>query len=314
MGGAPPLGGDGPVELHHLRYFVAVARTGSFTRAAELSHVAQPSLSQQIRRLEAELGGPLFDRTGGRVRLTPLGEALLPRAERILAEAEAAVREAQELLGLKRGRVVVGTTPISGAHLLPPVVAAFRQRYPGVAVALREESTATLVELTRRGEVDLSLVTLPVRDPDLEAVPLITEDLLLAVPPGHPLAEAEEVPLGAVAGEPFLLLKEGMGFRNVALAACAAAGFRPEPVFESSYMDTLLALVAVGMGVTLVPRLAARGDGDPAPRFVELAPPRPTRTLGLVWRRQGHLSPATRTFVAVAREIWPGERTGPGAG
>lgn len=292
------------MELHHLRYFVAVAHNGSFTRAARQHHVAQPSLSQQIRRLEEELGAPLFDRTGGRVRLTPVGEAFLPRAERVLAEVAAAVQEVQEFLGLRRGRVVVGTTPISGSHLLPPVLAAFRHQYPEVTVTLLEETTVRLLDLTRRGETDVSLVTFPADDPDLEVLPLLTEDLLLAVPPGHRLAGAGTVALAAAAGEPFILLKEGMGFRDVALAACATAGFQPEAVFESSHMDTVQSLVAVGMGVALVPRMTAVRDRSPAPVFLELAAPRPTRTLALAWRRDRYLPQAARAFVAVARQFW----------
>lgn len=292
------------MELHHLRYFVAVAREGSFTKAAQLHHMAQPSLSQQIRRLEEQLGAPLFDRTGGRVRLTPVGEALLPRAERILADVEAASREVQEFLGLRRGQVVVGTTPITGSHILPPVLAEFRRQYAEVSIILREEPTAVLLELARRGDADVCIVTLPSSDPDLEVVPLITEDLLLAVPPGHPLADAGAVPLAAVADEPLIFLKVGMGFRDVAMAACAAAGFQPRVVFESSHMETVQSLVAVGMGLALVPRMTATWGAARAPVFLELAPPRPTRTLALTWRGDRYLSQAARAFVSVTQAIW----------
>lgn len=291
------------MELHHLRYFEAVARLGSFTKAAAEQHVAQPSLSQQIRRLEEELGAPLFDRTG-RVRLTPVGEALLPRARRILAETETAVHEVQEFLGMRRGRVVVGTTPISGSYLLPPVLAEYRRRHPDVSVTLREEATAVLVELTRRGEVDVSLVTYPVNDPELQVVPLLTEDLLLAVPRGHRVQYEQSVPLSVAAGEPFILLKEGMGFRYVALESCASAGFTPKVVFESSHMETVQSLVAVGMGVALVPRMTAVRDRSPAPVFLELSDPRPTRTLGLAWRRERYMSGAARTFLNLMQQIW----------
>jgi LysR family transcriptional regulator, hydrogen peroxide-inducible genes activator len=293
------------MELHHLRYFAAVAFHGSFTRAAEQHHVAQPSLSQQIRRLEEELGAPLFDRTGGRIRLTPVGEALLPRAERILAEVDAAVREVQEFVGVRRGKVVVGTTPITGSYLLPAVLAAFRQEYPGVTVTLREESTVALLDLIRRGEADISVVTNLPHDPDLKAVPLLTEEIVLAVPPGHRLGAATSpVPLSEVAGEPWILLKEGMGFRTVVLEACAAAGFRPRAAFESIHMETVQSLVAAGMGVALVPRMAQLKDRTPAPVFLELAPPRPTRTLALVWRQDRYLPQAARAFVEVTTRIW----------
>lgn len=292
------------MELHHLRYFVAVAHHRSFTQAARQHHVAQPSLSQQIRRLEEELGAPLFDRAGGRVRLTPVGEAFLPRAERALAEIELGVQEVGEFLGLRRGRVVVGTTAISGSYILPPVLTEFRRRYPGVNVVLREEGSAVLLDLTCRGEIDLSLVTYRAGNPELEMLPLFTEDLLLAVPPGHPLASAGTVSLSAVAGEPFVLLKEGMGLRSVIQAVCAAAGFSPQGVFESTHMDTVQALVALGMGVALVPRMTASPNKAGAPVFLELAAPRPTRTLALAWLRDRHSPQAARAFAAVAQEIW----------
>ena len=285
------------MELHHLRYFVEVARRSSVTRAAEALHMAQPSLSIQVKRLEEELGVPLLDRTGRRVRLTPAGEVFLRRAAGILAEVEAAVVEIQEFQGVGRGRITVGTTRISGSHLLPPALAAFRRLHPGVEVVLREEDTSTLVALTRCGDVDVSLVTPPGDVADLEVVPLLTEPLLLAVPPDHPLATRTDVELGEAAREAFILLKEGMGFRRVVLQACAAAGFQPRVVFESSDLETIQSLVAVGMGVTLVPRMTAECLRIPHPLFLTLRSPCPTRTLFLAWRRDRYQTQAARAFV-----------------
>jgi LysR family hydrogen peroxide-inducible transcriptional activator len=292
------------MELQQLRYVVAVAGTGNFSRAAERCHVAQPSLSQQIRRLEEELGAPLFDRSQSPVRLTDAGEALLPHAEAILQQVAMARAAVEDRLGLRAGRFVLGTLPQTGSRLLPAAVAAFRQRYPGVAVILREESTQRLTELALAGETDLTLTTLPLGSPDLTYQPLLTEEILLALPPDHPLAKGERAALQAVAGEPFLIMKPGYAFRDLCLEACRAAGFEPQIAFESTQIDTIQAMVAVGLGVTLVPRMAAERARRPAPAFLRLEGEPLTRTLALAWRRDRHLPQAALAFLRVARELW----------
>lgn len=292
------------MELHHLRYFVSVARLGNFTRAAEENHVAQPSLSQQIRRLEETLGTPLFDRSRNPVCLTDAGEALLPHAEAMLQQMAAARAAVEDRLGLRSGRLVLGTLPQTGSRLLPVAVAAFRARYPGVTVMLREESTHGLTEMALSGETDLTLTTLPAGSPDLAVEPVLTEEILLALPPEHPLARQPALPLGAVAGEPFLLMKPGYGFRDLCLTACRTAGFEPQVAFESTQIDTLQAMVAAGLGVTLVPRMAAERARRPTPVFVPLEGPPLTRTLALAWRRDRYLPTAATAFLDVARKLW----------
>lgn len=313
------------MELHHLRYFVSVARHRNFTRAAAENMVAQPSLSQQIRRLEAELGALLIDRSRSPVRLTDAGEALLPHAEAILRQVEAAKAAVEERIGLRTGRLVLGSLPMTGSRLLPRAITVFRQRYPGIQVSLREESTQRLTELALAGETDLTLTTLPVGSDDLTWQPLLTEPILLALPPDHPLATAPEhqpatppehplkpplkppraVPLSAVAGEPFLVMKPGYGFRDLVLAACHAAGFSPQIAFESAQIETLQAMVAAGLGVTLVPQMAADRSLQPSPVFVPLAGEPLTRTLALAWRRDRPLPRSAQAFLDLASELWP---------
>ena len=292
------------MELHHLRYFVAVARHRNFTRAAAENLVAQPSLSQQIRRLEEELGAPLFDRSQTPVRLTDAGEALLPHAEATLRAVDAARAAVEERLGLRSGRLVLGSLPMTGSRLLPRALTAFRARYPGVQVVLREESTQRLTELAVAGETDLTLTTLPVGSPELAAQPLLTEPILLALPPGHPLAGRPSAPLTAVAGDPFLVLKPGYGFRDLVFAACHQAGFEPQVVFESAQIETLQAMVAVGLGVTLVPQMAADRSLRPAPAFLAVEGEPLTRTLALAWRRERPLPRSAAAFLSLASEIW----------
>lgn len=293
------------MELHHLRYFVSVARHLSFTRAAEENRVAQPSLSQQIKRLEELLGAKLFYRTSGYVKLTDVGEALLPRAEELLKQAEDLRTTVHEVVGLRTGRVVIGTLPMTGSLVLPGAVAEFRKRHPRIQVVLREESTATLTELVLSGETDITLTTLPVREDVLDVMEILTEDILLAVPPGHRLAYDFRVGLRAVAKEPFMLMKPGFGFRDLCLQACRSAGFVPRVAYESAHIDTIQSMVAVGLGVSLVPRMAAERDMRPSPVFLEISEPRLTRTLALVWRTDRYLSTAARAFLEVARDYWP---------
>lgn len=309
------------MNLHHIRYFVSVARHRSFTRAAAENMVAQPSLSQQIRRLEEELGAPLFDRSQSPVRLTDAGEALLPHAEAILRQVEAARAAVEERLGLRTGRLVLGSLPMTGSRLLPRAITIFRQRYPGIQVILREEATHRLTDLALAGETDLTLTTLPLGSPDLAAQPLLTEPILLALPPDHRLAvaarrrgadspdgsptEGQGVPLSAVADEPFLIMKAGYGFRDLVLAACRAAGFEPRIAFESSQIETLQAMAAAGLGVTLVPQMAAERSLHPSPVFVPLAGRPLTRTLALAWRRDRPLPRSAEAFLQLASELWP---------
>jgi len=282
-------------ELHQLRYFVAVAHHRSFTKAALEHHIAQPSISQQIKYLEGEIGGRLFDRIGNRVFLTTLGEVLLVHAQNILAQLETAEVELREALGTSKGRVVAGSLQITGAHVLPSVLSEFRVKYPGIEVMLREETTAGLLSITKQGLTDISLMSLPIQDSELLVEPLLVEDLWIALPSDHPLAErTEPLALADLAGEPFILMKEGNGFRDVTLGACHRAGFVPHVVFESGNIETIQALVGVGLGISMVPQMARRKDSGTV--FRELAAPTPTRTLVLVRRKDRYFSAAARAF------------------
>jgi DNA-binding transcriptional LysR family regulator len=170
------------MELHQLRYFCAVADTGSFSRAAEHSHVSQPSLSQQILKLEAELGARLFDRLGRSVRLTDVGKAFLPRALSVLRELEAARGDVVESKESVSGQVAVGVIPTVAPYFLPPVLAAFAKLFPKSTVTVVEEITPVLLERLRAGSIDIAILALPVRGHEFEALPLITEPLLAALP------------------------------------------------------------------------------------------------------------------------------------
>jgi len=283
------------MELRQLRYFVAVAEIGHFTRAADALHVAQPSLSQQIRSLERELGVGLFERTSRRVRLTAAGESLLPHARRALAAVEDARHELREQLVAPTGPARLGTTPTVAIHLLPAWLAAFNQAFPRVEVQLLEGGALALETDLVNGSIDLAVVTLPLHHTFLETAIILDEELLLGVTADHALAQRAEVALAEAAEEPFVLYREGYGLRESVLDACRAAGFRPRVALDGGETETVLRLCAAGLGITLVPQLAL--DGSPGrPAGVRLAAPVPRRTLALAWRDARYLSRAARAL------------------
>jgi len=288
------------MELFQLRYFVSAARLLHFTRAAEENHIAQPSLSQQIANLEREVGAPLFLRQGRSVRLTDAGQALLRHAERILEEEEAGRRAVREVIGMQRGRLVVWTLPTPGQHLLPPLLAAYRRRYPDIEIFLRETVPAqTIAEAVASGRADIGVVHLPYQVPGLEERVLLQEEMALVVPESHPLAARESVPLAAVAEEDFIWAPEGATEAHPLYAACLAAGFAPKIACVSGGAQGMQMLVAAGLGIALLPRLAIHPPVGA--RVVELAPPRPTRTLVAIWRADA-LSHAASAFLQTLAE------------
>jgi LysR family hydrogen peroxide-inducible transcriptional activator len=287
------------MEMHQLRYVAAVARTGNFSRAAEQCHVSQPSLSQQVQKLEDELGERLFERTRRGVRLTPAGEAFLPRALRVLEEVNSALREAREAGELLRGTLRVGVLPTIAPYLLPGVVAAFAKKFPGVEIVVQEDTTAQLLRAAAVYEIDIALASLPLPDDHFEIEPLFTEELLLALPAGHRLATKRRIAAADLEGERLIVMKEGHCLGEQVLAFCgrqATAAVR----FRSAQLETIHALVRAGLGISLVPAMAARGD-TPGLLCRSLQAPRPERTIVACWPKSRVPSRAAEAFLAELR-------------
>ncbi len=211
------------MQIHQLRYFCAVAKAGSFTRAAEREHVAQPSLSQQIRKLEDELGARLLDRLGRTLRLTSFGETFLLRAEAILREVSDAKHEIQEMTGMDTGKLVVGAIPTIAPYFLPDRLASFSRRFPKVQLSVVEEITSVLLERLQAATIDVALMVLPVPGDQFTSRELLREPLYLVVPQTHRLSSKARVHLSDIEADPFLLLKEGHCFRENTLSACTRA-------------------------------------------------------------------------------------------
>jgi DNA-binding transcriptional LysR family regulator len=289
------------MDLRQLRYLVSLGDLRNFTRAAEHEHVSQPALSQQIRRLEAEVGLPLVERTTRRVRLTEPGRLLVVRARRILAEIEAAEAELGELKGVRAGRLTIGATSTLGPIDLSLLLATYNGRYPGVDLTVREGPSGELARMVRDDEVDVAFLSITDqmdRD-ELSLHPLIEEELVAVLPPRHRLAGRTEIAVADLAGERFVSFRENTRLRELLESAAEGAGFRPQIAFESDAVGRLRSLVAHGLGVALLPRSdAVPGSTDVA--VVRLTDPAPTRDVTLAWRSGRRLSPAAQAFADLA--------------
>ena len=288
------------MEVHQLRYFCAVARHGTFTRASEVEHVAQPSLSQQILKLEAELGSRLFDRLPRSAKLTVFGKAFLPKAERILRELEEAKTELQEMAGNEKGDVVVGIIPTIAAYLLPKLLKGFAARHPLITVKIIEDITPTLLQRLHDGTIDMAIAALPITEGDLASEELFEEKFYAVLPKTHRRASSKSISLAELNREPFLLLKEGHCFRDSLIAACHKSKVTPSVVFESGQFATILAMVSAGMGVSAVPAMAVQPQAGCT--FIPISGKHSTRKVGIISSRNHYQSRAQRLLMKQMRE------------
>jgi DNA-binding transcriptional LysR family regulator len=247
-------------DLRRLRYFVAVAEELHFGRAARRLNVSQPPLSVQIRTLEREVGAPLLIRTQRRVELTEAGRVLLEEARRLLGQAEAAVIHARRAAEGTVGRLTIGFVSTVDYSILPPLVRRFRHKHPGIALKLLELTGDRQQALLQSGELDLGLSILPSPSPALTTRPVFREPLVAAVPASHALAGRRRIALRALAAEPFIQFPRELapGLYDLAIAACQGAGFTPNLAQEAIQMQTILGLVAAGLGVAVVPRCMSK--------------------------------------------------------
>lgn len=287
------------MEIHQLRYFLAVADTLNFSRAAEKCRVSQPSLSQQIARLEGGLAARLFERTRREVSLTPAGHAFRAHARRVIEELDAARASVEAESGGLRGRVVLGVLPTIAPYHLAPVLSAFARSAPDVSVLVHEDTTSRLLDAIAAREVDLALVSLPIERHGILVEHLFMEDLLVALPVANPLARRRSLGLLDLESENFVLMQEGHCLAGQALQFCGMSGFTPRVGFRSSQIETLLAFVAEGWGVSIVPAMAARCWSRPGIRFRRLDGLQ--RSVGLLSRAGALRSPASEALRSALR-------------
>lgn len=293
------------MDLRRLRYFVAVAEESSFSRAARRLRIAQPPLSKQVKLLEEELGVLLFERTGRGVRMTEAGETLLGETRRIFAQVEGTVRAVRRVGRGEVGRLTLGFVPSSSNEVLPAVLRAFRERYPKVELFLREMRPDRVVQRLHENQIDVGFLYLPLEDATLNVECVSREPLVLALPEKHPLAPQERVDLADLADEPFILparYERMPGLYAQVTGACHQAGFVPNAVQKDVWlMQTIVGLVAGGIGVALVPASVRnlRRRGVVYKPVLGLSP---SVELGVVWRRDNH-GAVLGSFLLMARQV-----------
>ena len=294
------------MELRHLRYFVAVAEELHFHRAAERLHISQPPRSQQIRALEAELGVQLLERNRRAVALTAAGAVFLRDAREILSSVDAAAAEARSVARGQAGRLALGFVGSAMHGALPGVLRAHRRAYPRVELVLTELPTGGQLEALRAGRLDVGVLRPPVREPGLTLETIHVEPVVVALPQDHVLAGRTAVALADLVGEPFVLLarREAPGLFESLGQALADAGGVPEVVQEAREMQTVVGLVAAGLGVSLVPASVGE-DAHRGVAYRPVAGPAPLVELALAWRPEDR-SPVLAAFLETARAVAAG--------
>jgi DNA-binding transcriptional LysR family regulator len=292
------------MELHQLKYLVAVAEEASFTKAAARVHIAQPGVSAQIRRLERELGHELFDRSGGPVRMTSAGTAVLPLARAALAAVHEIAGIAEQLQGVLRGRVAVGMMTSCPPGVITGALAAFHDEHPGVEISLVEAPSADLITGLRRGAIDLAVIgfaSVPVRGIELD---VINDDVMVAaVAPHSDLARRTGMSVRALAEHELICLPRGAGIRASLDEGCAAVGVQARVSLEASNPEVVADLAARGLGVAVLPHSYARTREDL--RLIRINRPTLKGRVGVAWRADSRLSPAATALI----EMWRARAT-----
>jgi LysR family hydrogen peroxide-inducible transcriptional activator len=294
------------LSLRDLEYAVAIADLQHFGRAAERCGVSQAGLSEQVRKLEALLGTPLFERTTRRIVVTPQGEVLIGQARVVLGAARVLLEMARAQADPLCGRLRLGVIATLGPYYLPGLLREVRQRFPALELRLEEGLTDPLVRALHGGTLDLVLLALPWPSDGLRVEELFFEPFMAIVPVGHGLAEQDRVGLGDLAGEGLLLLEEGHCLRDQALSLCGLSRAGQETRFASS-LEMLRHMIAAGEGHSLMPLLAARerAELDGLVRIREIDNQDVGRTIGLAWRESDPRAPSFRDFAAFLRQAVP---------
>ncbi|MFK7779080.1 MAG: LysR family transcriptional regulator [Gimesia sp.] len=289
------------MELQQLRYFVTVAELGNFTRAAEKCLVSQPSLSQQIIKLEKEFGHPLIERLGRRLRLTSAGEILYERASSILR----AVEETQHLVSasntLENKKIRLGAIPTIAPFLIPPLLKILFKKHPDAEVTFREMTTNQTMQDCRAGDLDLAFLSLPLEDDMLEIEPLFREELFLAVHSRHSLLDKKRVTAKDLQDESFILLSEAHCLGQQILSFCQQQHYLPRVNCESAQLATVQELVGLGMGISLIPEMAKKKDKSKHRKYLRLSGVKPMRTIVLVTHSQRYQSNIVKDFIASSK-------------
>ncbi|WP_167520152.1 LysR family transcriptional regulator [Bacillus luti] len=286
-----------PIELRQLKYFLAVSKELHFTKAAEKLNISQPSLSQQIRALEHELGMPLFDRIGKKISLTAAGKILLLHTKTIFREIEQARSAIQDLNGLQHGSLTIGSLLTVVNYLLPPAILNFNKLYPNIELSVLGLRTGDILEKLLQNELDIGITFLPVQDKEIVSIPLYKSELTLVVPTGHTLTERSHISIVELQDYPLILLPKNFFLTELITSHCQQFDFTPKPILEISTMESLIQMVSKGMGITVLPKPYIDFLQNTNIQALKIKDPTPTIDIGLIYRKDKYMCAATRAFI-----------------
>lgn len=290
-------------DTRHIRAFLAAARIGNFTRAAEELHISQSAFTVQIRQLEDALGVTLFDRGKRRVSLTAAGQEVLAPLERVVVDLESIVSQTRQLTGLRRGLVTIAVLPSVAERYLPQVIARFTQLHPGIVVQLHDVVAAKLMDLVKRGVADFGIGTRVGMDREIKSVPLFADRMCAFVPRSHLLARRSSVTLREFAGSPLILTGRDSSARETLERALKREHLRPTIAYETNYMSTAIGLMKAGLGVAILPEFAAATDKSSEIRSIPISKPMVSRKIEMIRRRDRALSPAAAKMAELVRQL-----------
>ena len=289
------------MELHQLRYLVAVADSHSFTRASELCHVTQPTLSHQIKKLEEEVGEPLLQRRKKGAYLTPLGEHVYRHAQEISKNVESVQQAASAFSQNVQGLLKIGVIPTIAPYFLPGLLRLAQKRYPGISFQMNEEPTEHLLAALGKGSLDLAILSPPIANDHLQTLDLFEDEFLLALPAKHPLGKSGEISLRVLRDQPMILMNDAHCLRGQTISFCRGAGFAPKVFIQSSQLDTVMAMVETGQGISLVPAMARKAFRHRKVIFRPLRPEKLSRKISVAWSRQMTPSRAFTAFIELCK-------------
>ncbi len=292
------------MELHQLRYFVAVAETGGFSKAAKRCYVAQPSLSQQIIKLEHELGKELFERLNRKVVLTEAGKALLPRAKLILKEADNIKSAILEDVVSGSGTLAVGLIPTIAPYLLPGSLNKYHERFPISRIKINENLTERLIKSIINLDIDTAIMSLPIDDPLIQTKTLFEDPLVLALSPGHPLSKLKNIKIDDLKSVPFIALDEEQCLGEQIKSFCYEKQINPEIICRTWNLSTIQHCVSSGNGIALVPKMLVMTDNTKSCEYREIKGQSPSRAIVAAWHKDRKLSKLALEFVSIVNEVY----------
>lgn len=294
------------MEPRLLNYVITLSNEKSFTKAARKLHLAQPSLSYQISKLEKELGIQLFHRENEIVP-TYAGKVFITHAMKIKDQFQQLKSEIMDIAEMKKGQLIIGSLSSTGAYLIPKTISIFKENFPNIELITIEDTSVNLQMMIKRGEIEIGLMSMPILNEGLHKQTILEEEILLAVPPHHWLTKYEEVDLRDCKDEPFILIKEGNHFRNNTYDLCVQSGFEPRIVFDSVNINTCQALVTAGVGITFVPRMFVnefRLLDKPIYLPIKSEHIQPKREIVMAFKNNRYLSKAAQSFINIMRELY----------